>query len=161
MLRVHHLQVLDISEGEARNPLLCFAEHRCGKIYPDDTILGGVTGERDARADTNFENPATDLLRCGDRRPPPAIEHSTKDQIVDRSPARIRLLYGDPVKFCRQFLFNCFRHQTTLPLSCLKIVIKSLPGPRYSKVKKLLRFDGDLPRDGSSCDLAETRCGIP
>jgi len=74
MLRVHHLQLLDVSEGQVRHPSLRFAEHRLGQIDPGYAIPGGVAGERDAGADTDFENPAPDLLCCGDRRPPPAIE---------------------------------------------------------------------------------------
>ena len=124
MLRIHHLQLLDVGQGQVRHPPLRFAEHRLGKIYPDYAILGGIAGERDARADADFENPATDLLCRGDRRPPPAIEHGAKDQIVHRSPARIRLLQSDPVEFCRRFLPNCIRHQA-LPQSCLDFVIKA------------------------------------
>ena len=91
MLRVHHLQLLDVGQGQVGHPLLRFAEHRLGKIYPDYAILAGIAGERDARADTDLKNPATDLLCCGDRRLAPVIEQSAKHQVVDGSPPRIRL----------------------------------------------------------------------
>jgi hypothetical protein len=91
MLGIHHLELLDIGEGQLRHPPLRFAEHRLGKIYADYAIPGGVAGERDPRTNTDFENPASDVLCCGDRRPPPAVEHGAKDQIVYWSPARIRL----------------------------------------------------------------------
>ena len=91
MLCIHHLQLLDVSEGQVRHPSLRFAEHLLRKIYPGYAILRGVAGERDARADTDFENPASDPLGCGDRRPTPALEHSAKDQIVDGRPAGVRL----------------------------------------------------------------------
>ncbi len=92
MLGIHHLQLLDVGQGQIRHPSLCFAPHRLRKIYSDYAVLGGVAWERDAGADTNFENPATDLLCRGDGRPPPAIEYGAKHQIVDGSPARVRLL---------------------------------------------------------------------
>lgn len=123
MLSIHDLQLLDIGQGKVRHPPLRLAKHRFGKIYPDYAVLRGVARERNASADANFENPATDLLRCGDRLPPPAIEHGAKDQIVDGSPARIRLLQSDPVQFCRRFLLNCIRHQTP-PQPRLDFVIK-------------------------------------
>ena len=80
-----------LSEGQLRHPSLRFAEHLLRKIDPDYAILGGVAEERDARPDTDFENPASDLLGCGDRRPPPALEHGAKDQIIDGRPARVGL----------------------------------------------------------------------
>jgi len=92
LLRVHHLQLLDIGQRVVGHSPLRLAEHRLGKIDSDYAILWGVARERDARADTDLENSATDLLCRGDRRPTPAIEQSAKDQIVDRSPARICLL---------------------------------------------------------------------
>ena len=91
MLCIHHLQLFNVRQGQVHHAPLRFAEHRLGKIYPDDAIPNGVARERDARADTYFENPASDLLCCGDRRSPSAVEHSAKDQVVHRSPARIRL----------------------------------------------------------------------
>ena len=123
MLRIHHLQLLDVGQGQVRHPPLRFAKHRRGKIYPDYAILGGVAGQRNARADTDFKNSATDLLCRGDRRLPPAIKYGAKDQIVHGSPARIRLLQSDPVEFCRQFLPNCNNHQTP-PQLRLDFVIK-------------------------------------
>jgi hypothetical protein len=71
--------------------LLRCAEHRLGKVYPNDAILGRVAGERDARVTADFENAASYLICCGARRATAAIEQSAKDQIVDGSPTRIRL----------------------------------------------------------------------
>lgn len=91
MLRIHHLQRLDVGEGQLGHPPLRFAEHFFRKIDPDYAILTGIAGERDARADTDFENSTSDPLGSGDCRATPALEHRSKNQIVDRRPTRIRL----------------------------------------------------------------------
>ena len=92
LLRVHHLQLLDIGQRVVGHSPLCLAEHRLRKIDSNYAILWGVARERDTGANPDFEDPATDPLCRGDRRPTPAIEQSAKDQIVYRSPARICLL---------------------------------------------------------------------
>ena len=91
MLRIHYLQRLDVGEGQFGHALPRFAEHLFRKIDPDYAILTGIAGERDARADTDFENSTSDPLGSGDCRAAPALEHRAKDQIVHGRPARIRL----------------------------------------------------------------------
>jgi len=91
MFRIHHLQLLDVGQGQLRYPSARFAEHRLRKIDTDYAILRRITGERDARADTDLENSPADPFGCGGRCTTPALEYSAKDQIVDGRPERICL----------------------------------------------------------------------
>src|SRR5271165_7246138 len=112
MLGIHHLQHLDVRQGQLRHPSLRFAEHFLRKIDPDYAIVAGIVGERDTGTDTDLENSAPHSLGCSDRRPPPALEYGAKDKLVDGRPARIRLPYTDLVDFPGQFLANSIRHET-------------------------------------------------
>src|SRR5258705_4643867 len=100
MLCIHHLQLLDISKGQARHPSLRLAKHLRRKINPDYAILGGIAGERDARADTDFENSASDPLGCGGLRPTPTPEYTAQHQIVHLRPALGRLPQTKSVQLC-------------------------------------------------------------
>ena len=106
MLGIHYLQSDHVAERELRHPLLRLAQHGLREIDSDDAIFGGVVGKRDSGSNADFENPSADSLRCRDRRLTPAIEHCTEYQIVDRSPACIRLLYGNRVEICSHSCSN-------------------------------------------------------
>ena len=93
MLRVHDGEPVDIGEPVLGHALLGLAQHRRREIDADEPVAPGIFGQRQAGADTDFEDAAADALGRGDRGLAAAIEHRTEHEIVDRRPARIG--FGD------------------------------------------------------------------
>ena len=92
-------------------------------------------------ADTDFQNPATDLFRRGDRCPSPAINMAPKT----RSYTGAQRAYA----FCRVALSSSAGDffptaSVTKPYrDHVSISSQSLADPCYRSVKKLLHLDGD------------------
>src|SRR3954451_155554 len=93
VLRVHDGQRLDIGKSVLGDALGRLAQHRRRDVDADDTVGARIVGQRNAGADTDFENASADALRRRDRGAAAALEHPAEHHIVDRRPARIGLRY--------------------------------------------------------------------
>ncbi len=91
MLGVHHRQALDVAQAELDHALLGLAQHRLRQVDADDAVDGGIVRQRYAGADPDLENATADLFGGDDGGLPAALEHRTKNQVIDRRPARIGL----------------------------------------------------------------------
>ncbi|KAH2775487.1 hypothetical protein KXW38_001979, partial [Aspergillus fumigatus] len=66
--------------------------HGFGNVGAEDAQMRCVLRQRDAGADADFEHAPADTVGRGNRGLAALAEHAAKNEIVDRSPAVIRLL---------------------------------------------------------------------
>src|SRR5262245_27244972 len=74
-------------------------QHRLGDVDADDAGIGGVIGERDARADSNLLDTSADALACFYGHAARVLENGPENHIVDRRPAGICLDHCGAAEF--------------------------------------------------------------